>query len=46
MDDIMISLPYEDILPENKEVLVEISKIMEIKSKIDELFWEKYKRVD
>ena len=27
-------------------VLVEISKIMEIKTKIDELFWEKYKRVD
>ena len=46
MDDIMISLPYEDILPENKKVLVEISKIMEIKNKIDELFWEKYKRVD
>ena len=41
MDDIMISLPYEDILPENKEVLVEISKIMEIKSKIDALFWNK-----
>ena len=37
----MISLPYENILPENKEVLVEISKIMEIKSKIDELFWNK-----
>ena len=46
IDDIMISLPYEDILPENKEILVEISKIMEIKTKIDELFWEKYKRVD
>lgn len=46
MDDIMISLPYEDILPENKEILVEISKIMEVKTKIDELFWEKYKRVD
>ena len=46
MDDIMISLPYEDILPQNKEVLTEISRIMEIKSKIDELFWEKYKRVD
>ena len=46
MHDIMISLPYEDILPENKEILVEISKIMEIKTKIDELFWEKYKRVD
>ena len=46
MDDIMISLPYEDILPENKEILVEISKIMEIKTKIDGLFWEKYKRVD
>ena len=41
MDGIMISLPYEDILPENKEVLAEISKIMEIKSKIDELFWNK-----
>ena len=36
----MISLPYEDILPENKEILVEISKIMEIKTKIDELFWD------
>ena len=46
MDGIMISLPYEDILPENKEILVEISKIMEIKNKIDGLFWEKYKRVD
>ena len=46
MDGIMISLPYEDILPENKEILVEISKIMEIKTKIDGLFWEKYKRVD
>ena len=45
MDGIMISLPYEDILPENKEVLAEISKIMEIKNKIDGLFWEKYKRV-
>ena len=41
MDDIMISLPYEDILPENKEVLVEIIKIMEIKSEIEELFWNK-----
>jgi len=40
MHDIMISLPYEDILPENKKVLVEISKIMEIKNKIDELFWD------
>ena len=36
----MISLPYEDILPENKEILVEISKIMEIKTKIDGLFWD------
>ena len=42
MDDIMISLPYEDILPENKEILVEISKIMEIKSEIEELFWNKH----
>ncbi|WP_374124179.1 hypothetical protein [Leptotrichia hongkongensis] len=41
MDDIMISLPYENILPENKEVLVEIIKIMEIKSEIEELFWNK-----
>lgn len=41
MDDIMISLPYEDILPENKEVLVEIIKIIEIKSEIEELFWNK-----
>jgi len=40
IDDIMISLPYEDILPENKEILVEISKIMEIKTKIDGLFWD------
>ena len=40
MHDIMISLPCEDILPENKEVLAEISKIMEIKTKIDELFWD------
>ena len=40
MDDTMISLPYEDILPENKEVLAEISKVMEIKNKIDELFWD------
>ena len=39
MDDITINLPYEYILPENKEVLAEISKIMEIKNKIDELFW-------
>ena len=39
MHDIMISFPYKDIFPENKEVLVEISKIMEIKNKIDELFW-------
>ena len=41
MDDITISLSYEDILPENKEILTEISKIMEIKSKIDELFLDK-----
>jgi len=41
MHDIMISLPYENILPENKEVLVEIIKIMEIKSEIEELFWNK-----
>ena len=40
MDDITINLPYEDILPENKEVLAEISKIMGIKNKIDELFWD------
>lgn len=41
MHDIMISLPYENILPKNKEVLVEIIKIMEIKSEIEELFWNK-----
>ena len=41
MHNIMISFSYEDIFSENKEVLVEISKIMEIKSKIDELFWNK-----
>ena len=41
MHDIMISLPYENILPENKDVLVEIIKIMEIKSEIEELFWNK-----
>lgn len=41
MHDIMISLPYENILPENKEVLVEIIKIIEIKSEIEELFWNK-----
>ena len=41
MHDIMISLPYENILPENKEVLAEIIRIMKIKSKINELFWDK-----
>ena len=41
MDDITISLPYEDTLSQNKEVLMEISRVIEIKSKIDELFWDK-----
>ena len=41
MDDITINLPYEYILPENKEVLAEIIRIMKIKSKINELFWDK-----
>lgn len=36
----MISLPYEDILPENKEVLKEIKDIIEIKNKIDNFFWK------
>ena len=38
VDSIMISLPYEDILPENKEVLNEIKNIIEIKNKIDNFF--------
>ena len=38
VDGIMISLPYEDILPENKEVLNEIKNIIEIKNKIDNFF--------
>ena len=40
VDSIMISLPYEDILPENKEVLKEIKDIIEIKNKIDNFFWK------
>ena len=40
VDGIMISLPYEDILPENKEVLKEIKDIIEIKNKIDNFFWK------
>ncbi|BBM46118.1 hypothetical protein JMUB4039_2070 [Leptotrichia trevisanii] len=38
--NIMIRLPYEDILPENKEVLKEIKDIIEIKNKIDNFFWK------
>ena len=40
VDGIMISLPYEDILPENKDILNEIEDIIEIKNKIDNLFWK------
>ena len=40
VDDIMISLPYEDILPENKDILNEIEDITEIKNKIDNFFWK------
>ena len=36
----MISLPYEDILPENKDILNEIEDITEIKNKIDNFFWK------
>ena len=39
VDDIMISLPYEDILPDNY-IVDEIKDIMEIRNKIDSFFWE------
>lgn len=39
VDDIMISLPYEDILPDNY-IVDEIKDIMEIKNKIDSFFWK------
>ncbi|AMD96038.1 hypothetical protein [Leptotrichia sp. oral taxon 847] len=39
VDDIMISLPYEDILSDNY-IVDEIKDIMEIKNKIDSFFWE------
>ena len=41
LDDIIIGLPYEDILEEDKEVLEEIKHIMELKEKIDNMFWKK-----
>ena len=37
VDDIMISLPYEDILPDSY-IVDEIKDIMEIKNKIDSFF--------
>ena len=39
VDGIMISLPYEDILPDNY-IVDEIKDIMEIKNKIDSFFWK------
>ena len=39
VDDIMISLPYEDILPDSY-IVDEIKDIMEIKNKIDSFFWK------
>ena len=41
IDYIVIRLPYEDILEEDKEVLEEIKDIMELKEKIDNMFWKK-----
>ena len=38
--NIMIKLPYEDILSENKDILNEIEDITEIKNKIDNFFWK------
>ena len=39
VDDIMISLPYEDILENDKDIFEEIKEIMELKDKIDKLFF-------
>jgi len=41
IDYIVIRLPYEDISEENKEVLEEIKDIMELKEKINNMFWKK-----
>ena len=41
VDYIAIGLPYKDILEEDKEVLEEIKDIMELKEKIDNMFWKK-----
>ena len=41
VDYIAIGLPYEDILEGDKEVLEEIKDIMELKEKIDNMFWKK-----
>ena len=39
VDDIMINLPYEDILENDKDIFEEIKEIMELKDKIDKLFF-------
>ena len=39
VDGITISLPYEDILENNKDIFEEIKEIMELKDKIDKLFF-------
>ena len=41
VDYIAIGLPYEDILEGDKEILEEIKDIMELKEKIDNMFWKK-----
>lgn len=38
VDDIIINLPYEDILENDKDIFEEIKEIMELKDKIDKLF--------
>ena len=35
----MINLPYEDILENDKDIFEEIKEIMELKDKIDKLFF-------
>ncbi len=39
VDDIIINLPYEDILENDKDIFEEIKEIMELKDKIDKLFF-------
>lgn len=41
IDAIMVSLPYEDIQFENTKILNEIKEIMELKEKINKLFYVK-----